>query len=179
MLQKQYTTLLNTSILNRETGEEVGEVYDLIIDPKTGKIEAFWVKQGLLPGADKILSINDISEWKLKIYITDEDSIINPNEILKVKGIIAEGISIYLQRVKTLSGQKLGKVVDIFFDPILAQIVQIQVAKNFLGIPYAKRLISFLEIYEINQDFVVLKDYYKYTSIKVKEVLDLSEAVSN
>ncbi len=176
MLQKQYTTLLNTPILDRQTGEELGEVYDLIVDTQTGKVEAFWVKQNLFVGADKILDINDITEWKLKIYIDDEDSILNPDEIVRIKKILKTSINIYLHKVKTLSGTRLGRLTDFFFDPMTGQILQIQVAKNFLGIKYAKRLISFAEIYEINEDAVILKDDYECTSMRVKNILDLSEA---
>ncbi len=173
MLQKQYTKLLNTPILNRQTGEEVGEIYDLIIDPDTGKIEAFWVKQGLLSGAEKVLSINDVTEWKLRLYIDDNDSIVNPNEILKIQKILKKEIHLYLHKVKTLSGSKLGRAIDLFLDSMSGQILQIQVAKNFFGFKYSKRLVRFSEIYEINKNAIVLKNDYKYTPLKIKEVLDL------
>lgn len=177
MLQKQYTTFLNTPILNQETGDKVGEIYDFIIDPETGKIEAFWVKQGVFYGAEKILAFNDILELKLKVYIEDEDSILNPDEILKVQEILQKGIGLYYHKVKTLSGIRLGRVTDFFFDPISGQVMQIQVTKNFLGFKYAKRLIAFFEIYEITEDAVILKDDFKYTALKVKDTLDLTEAV--
>jgi len=177
MLQKQYTSFLNTPILNKQTGEKLGEIYDLIIDTKTGKIEAFWVKQEIFIGATKVLSLNDISECKIKIYVQDKDAIVNPQEILKVQKIIKEEFFLYLNKVQTLSGTKLGKVTDFFFDCLTGQIIQIQISKNFLGIKYAKRLIPFSEIYEIKKDIVILKNNYHCTQIKAKEVLDLSKAV--
>lgn len=177
MLPKQYTTLLGNPIVNSQTGEELGEVYDVIIDVETGKLEAFWVKRGVLSGADKILSLHDVSEWKLKVYVKDEDAIINPEEIIKVREIVQQNIHLYLHPVETLSGIKLGEVDDIFFDSMTGQILQIQVAKNFCGFKYNKKLIAYTEIYEVNSKAVVLKDDYKYTSMKLKEVLDLSEAI--
>lgn len=176
MLQKQYTVFLNTPVLNKETGEELGTIYDFIIDHQTGRVEAFWVKNGLFSGAEKILAFNDIADLKLKVYVEDADSIVNPEDIFKVQEILKQGIPFYYHKVKTFSGIKLGRVTDFFFDPMTGQIMQIQVAKVFLGFQYAKRLIGFFEIYEINEEAVILKNDYKYTPLKVKEVLDLSEA---
>lgn len=177
MIQRQYTTILGAKIVEQETGEELAVVYDLIIDPETGKLEAFWVNQGFFSGAEKILSLNDVIEWKIKVYIQDTDVFINPAEILKIKEIIKKKIPIFMHKVKTLSGSKLGRVIDIFFDPITNKIIQIQIAKSLLGLKYAKRLIPFSEIYQITREAVFLKDEYKFSSIKVEELLDLSEAV--
>lgn len=177
MLQKQYTKFLGTPIVEQTTGELLGEVYDLIIDNQTGKIEAFWVKQGILAGSDKILSVNDIIEWKIKIYVSDPDTIIFPDEIIKIREVIEKDISVYSNKVKTLSGKHLGRVVDLFFDPITCQILQIEIAKSIFGIKHQKRLIPFSDIYEITKEAVILKDDYRYDNLKLKEALDLSEAV--
>ena len=177
MLQRQYTTLLNIPIVEMSTGKELGKVYDLIIDDQTGKIEGFWVSSGLMSGSDKMVSINDVADWKIKIYIDDPDSIIEPDEIVKIKEILERNIYIYLNKVKTISEKKLGKVIDIFFDPISNQIIQIQIAKNIFGFKYQKRLIPFSEIYKITKKAVILKNDYKTSSVKLEKVFDLSEAV--
>lgn len=175
MLQKQYTKFLGTPIIDQNNGNVLGEIYDLIIDEQKGKVEAFWVQKGILSGAEKILTVNDIIEWKIKIYVNDGDSIVSPNEIIKIREIIERGVSFYLNKVQTLSGKNLGRVFDFFFDPLTGQILQIEVAKSFLGVKFQKRLIPFSEIYEIKPEAVILKDDYKYETLKLKNTLDLTE----
>lgn len=177
MLQKQFTKILQTPIVEHQTGQKLAEVYDLIIDPETGKLEAFWIKQNAFSGNDKILSINDVLEWKIKIYIQDEDVFIAPEEIIKIKSILEKEIPIFMHKVKTLSGTKIGRVIDIFFEPITNQIIQIQTAKFFFGFKYEKRLISYSEIYEITKEAIILKDEYRYSTLRIKEFLDLNEAI--
>ena len=81
---KNHRSIIGTSVLHFDDGSLLAVLRDVIIDPDTGKIEAFWVKPLSLPIANAVIQSQDIVEWKKNIYLKNESVIADPADIIKV-----------------------------------------------------------------------------------------------
>ncbi len=75
---KFFSEIVGTPILDHSTGGLLGLIKDMIIDPDTGKIEAFWVKPATVPIVDGVIQVKSILEWKKNVYIKSDRDIAEP-----------------------------------------------------------------------------------------------------
>lgn len=133
----------------------IGRIFNLIIDPSTGKLVAL----ALSPGLKRVVSPVDIIEWNKHIQIHDIEDIIEADEIQQVKEIKHKNIQIYRNRVVTKDGQYLGRVMDFAIDNKFFRLSKLFVAKLFLGFfPYQKRVIEAHEIVEMHRKAIIVKN---------------------
>jgi len=168
---KSYKEIIGTPILKNQDGELLGIIYDVIIDPETGKIEAFWIKCSTLPIGNGILQNSSILDWKYKIYIKGEQEISLPDEIIKITEILSKKILFIGNTVRNESGDRLGKIYDLEFDTTNYLIKNLYSSKIFLGFKFNKRIFSFENIIEALPDHILVKDIQ---SREVRDVVELN-----
>ncbi|MBN1258232.1 PRC-barrel domain-containing protein [Candidatus Peregrinibacteria bacterium] len=156
---KTYLSILGSQIIDFDDGSSLGLIRDVIVDPDTGKIEAFWVKPFTLPLKHAVLQSQDIIEWKKHVYVRGESCISDPAEIIKVADILTRHTYVIGNRVRGQSGKKYGRVFSLDFDASQYYIRNIYVQKSFFGFfSYNKRVFSFDSILEILPDMILLND---------------------
>ena len=179
-MQKIFSKVINTEVINAQNGKRLARLHDLIIDPDNGKIIAIIIN----PKKNLIVSILDISKWGNNIQVNDPHAIIDGFEILKVKKIQEEEKKIIGSSVKTEDNDYIGKVHDYYIETDLGNLSKIITKKHFLFFNYDERIIDFKDILEIKKGEIIIKSDYKTvketekteSTIKAKEKLIIERA---
>ena len=145
-------------LLSHADGAVLGIVMDLIINPDTGRIEAFWVKPYEVPLKEAIVASEDVLGFRKGLSVRNEKVILEPGDILRVAEILNRGIFFYGNRAIGESGNPVGKVYDISFDPKQLMLRQIYTSKGFFPFYYDRRIYPYGAIVEAMPDRIIVKD---------------------
>ena len=166
---KFYSTIIGTPVLNFDDGSLLAVLQDVVVDPETGKIEAFWVKPLALSISDAIIQSSDIAEWKKNIYVKNESVISDPAEIIKITEILTKKTYVIGNRVRNQKGKNYGRVYDLDFNTDTFYVRQIYVQKSIFGIfKYLNRIFSFDSIIEVTEKAIIIDD----ETSKKREVIE-------
>jgi len=169
---KEYTSIIGATILHFDEGTLLAFVRDIVADPDTGKIEAFWVKPLTVPINNAVIQSQDILEWKKNIYIRNDSVISEPADIIRISDILAKKTYVIGNRVQNEAGDYYGKVYNIDFKTDTFYIRQIYVQKSILGlINYDVRIFSFDNIIQITPSAVIVDDKTAQKEKSVKPIL--------
>ena len=125
--------LKNVPIMSLQTGTELAQTTDVIIDPRTLSIYAFYVNGQQIDHQPSVLHAEDIREaGELGFIIDDSSKIMELDGLVRLQEIIDYGFVIFSSVVVDRSGKKLGKVTDFSFDPMSFTIQQIYIQQPLL-----------------------------------------------
>lgn len=179
-MQKIYTHTLGAPIVRYSDGLQLAKVQDLIVDAESGKIEAVWVKKGGSWFQNAIITVSEILEWKIKVYVQDEEVFADPEDLIRVQKILDAGIPIYKNHVYTKAGEYLGSVADFSFDTKSFAISQLYTIKYLFGLfPIERRVIPKKEIIEILADRIIVKEDIKPIRWKRKKLFSMEDILPN
>jgi uncharacterized protein YrrD len=103
---------------------KVGELGDVIIDPENGKLLGFKIKKTLI-NPIQVVSISDIMALDPRVVIINsEESIIAPEEIIRISEVLKKKYKIIGAKATTESKSNLGKVEDVVIDSETSSIVR-------------------------------------------------------
>lgn len=143
----------NLPLAQTSTQSKVGKVLNPVFEPSSGKILGFQVSVSLFQ-KPKIVSISDIvSLDKTALVISDENSILDEEEIIRIAEILKSGITVLDQKAQTEGGQNLGKVSDILIDT-----ATLSITKFYLRGLLQERILSFDKVSKITKEAVIFKD---------------------
>ncbi|MBU1151265.1 PRC-barrel domain-containing protein [Patescibacteria group bacterium] len=163
-MEKLFSRILGTPIVDDGGGRPISSVKDLVIDPENGRILAF--KVDLV--RNLIVSEMDVLGWGIALRIHNNMDIIDANEVLRVDEVLRSGTKIFRNKVYTKEGEFLGKVFDYTVDTKAMSLKKIFVAKGLLGIiRYDSRTFDYKDIEEILTNKIVVKESMR--KIKEKE----------
>lgn len=156
---KKYSAITGSPILHFDDGSLLGMIKDPIIDPATGKIEAFWVKALTLPNPDAVLQVQNIVEWKKNVYVKDDGAFADPADIIKISEILARNIYFLGNTVWGQSGKTYGRVYDIDFDTAQFYLNNLYVQKSVLWfIKLDHRVFNYDQIIDVQTDHILITD---------------------
>jgi sporulation protein YlmC with PRC-barrel domain len=153
-----YSQIVGTFVIREEDGQIIALINDIIINPDTGKIEAFWVKPVTMPFSNAIIKSESIIKWGKKIHIQGEGDIAEAEDVIKISEILAQNIYFIGNIVKNEAGATLGKVYDLDFDTEKLYLRQIYSEKRFLIFSYNQRIFSYNAILKATPDHILVKD---------------------
>lgn len=105
-------SLLNKSVLSLRTGQPVATVSAPIFNPKNLKIEGFYCNDNA-SRLQLILLYQDIREvMRDGFVINDYDVLAEPQELVRLKGLLDLGFELIGKQIETVSNEKVGKVSD-------------------------------------------------------------------
>ena len=158
-MTKEYRSIIGTPVLHFDDGSLVAIIRDIIVDPDTGKVEAFWVKPMGLPLRHAVLQSQDIVEWKKNVYVKDESAIAEAGDIIRIADILSRKTYVIGNRVTGQSGARYGRVYSADFDTESFYLKNIYAQKSLFGLfPQKKRVFSFDSIIEILPNVVLIND---------------------
>lgn len=131
------SSLLNKSVMSLRTGGEIATIIGPIINPDNLKIEGFYCEDRY----DKkqlVLLFQDIREILPQGYVVnDHEVLVDPEELIRLKDVIALDFELIGKQVVTVSKQKVGKVSDYATETETMMIQKVYVAqsvfKSFTG----------------------------------------------
>ena len=129
--------ILNKSIMSLRTGTPIATVTAAIINPDNLKIEGFYC-QDRFDKKQLVLLFQDIRETLPQGYVVnDHDVLVEPEELIRLKDVLALNFEIIGKQVVTVSKSKVGKVSDFATETETMYIQKIYVAqsvfKSFTG----------------------------------------------
>lgn len=160
---------LGAPILSLQTGSEVAQTSDCIIDPRQLKIVAFRVSGNNLDYADSVLHPEDIREISnIGIIIDSSDKLMSTEGLVRLQEIIDFGFVLDGIRVEDDRHRKIGTVGDYAVDPDSFIVQQLYVKPPLVrSLSVTTHIIHRSQIASINNKRIVVKS----PSIPAKEQL--------
>lgn len=165
-MEKSFRASVGQLIVSHDDAEPLALLRDVILNPDTGKIGGWWVKPITLPLSLGILLPEDILSWKKSIYITSENVIADPSDLVRLEEMLQRNVALLGKKVYSETGRYLGKVLDFSFDPNLSVLRSIYVRRGFWLWTLSQRVFGMESIIEIQSDRIIVKDL---TTEKVAE----------
>lgn len=163
--------LIGCPVLSLHVGGRIAGVSELIIDPNDLKIIACRVT-GPLVGKEvgEILPMDSVREFsRLGMIVDSADEFVEPDEVIRVKEVLALNFHLTGLKVESKQGAKLGKVSDFTVEPTTWQIQQIIVQRPFIKAFLDPELtISCNRIDEVNDYKIIIKDETEKPTAKSK-----------
>jgi sporulation protein YlmC with PRC-barrel domain len=130
-------SLLNKAVLSLRTGTPVANITAPIINPDNLKIEGFYC-QDSMDKKELVLLTQDVRDMLPGGYvINDHDVLAEPEELVRLRGVMELRFELVGKQVVTTSKEKVGKVSDFATETATMSIQKIYVAqsilKNFTG----------------------------------------------
>lgn len=151
--------LLNQAVLSLRTGAAVATATAPIINPNNLKIEGFYCDDrfGKRP---LILLAQDIRDIMPQGFvINDHDVLSAPDELVRLKAILAINFALIGKPVETTSKQKIGKVADYAVEVSSMYIQKLYVSQSmFKSLTNGSLSIDRSQINEITQRRIVIND---------------------
>lgn len=131
-----------------------GIVRDIIVNPNNGLILALAVAPG-----QKVLPVQDIQKITRKaILVADQEALAEPGDIVRIAEVLRLQTPILRNKVFTVSGQFLGRVIDFEFQTKGMLLTKINVAKKFLFFKLESKIISQQQIITIKPTKIIVRD---------------------
>ncbi|MEK7524109.1 MAG: PRC-barrel domain-containing protein [Patescibacteria group bacterium] len=168
---KLYSQLIGCPVFDDDVSRTpVTLVQDLIIDPETGKVLAFLVKnrQIIVPADVERLGSSSLT-------IADSDRIIPMEDVLRVHEVFKKQISLIGSKVVGQpSKMQLGRVFDYEIDTVTMALTTIHCSKIFFFFHIQDKIFSYRRILRISKDEITVKDSQEI--LAKEKVISPSEA---
>lgn len=156
-MKKLFSEIQGKPVFSRDSRSPVALVFDLVLNPSNGTLVALSIH----PSMERVVGMRDILSWYPQIVIRDLDSIVEPEEVLRIKQVIdSPTFAPFLKnRVVTESGKPLGRVYDYLFDVDAGIALKLMVAKTFFGlVNWGDRVISMQDVIRVEPDQIIVKE---------------------
>lgn len=116
-MQARISTCLGAPVVEQSSEEVLGTLADILIHPDKGTVEGFYVHVlgGLTTGLLFCSSL-DIIRFGARVYVRSADALCDPYDIVRLQTLLEDSRRVLGQRMKTESGQNLGRCKDVQFN---------------------------------------------------------------
>jgi sporulation protein YlmC with PRC-barrel domain len=167
----RFSTLLGWPIRQEDTGEVLGTLTGILLQPDTGVVEGFFVrvKEHFMAAQTLFLSSMDVRRLT-NAFMVRGPFVLSPIEdVLRLQELLRDPRSILGQRIRTVSGINVGRCCDVQFDTLHFRIEWIFPKKFFReGLP-----ISITDIVEVQPEAIIVRDPALPVKEKEKEKVDV------
>jgi sporulation protein YlmC with PRC-barrel domain len=123
---------MNTPIMSLQTGAEIAQSGEPIIDPRYLRIHAFYCQGSRLDNNPSILHVDDIREISNRGFIVDSaNNLMPPDDLVRLKEVLDFHFSLDNKQVIDDDGRKIGKVGNYVVDATTFYITQLGVVPTF------------------------------------------------
>lgn len=113
----RFTGFRGMPVADADTGEILGVVTGMLIQPDSGKIEGFFVQAKRFLGQQHLfLSSLDILHVGRTVAVRDPDVLAPVDDLVRIQSLLEDPRTFLGQRVRTESGVFLGRCADVQFD---------------------------------------------------------------
>lgn len=115
-MRARYTRSIGLPVHDEETGEILGGISGILLNPDTGVVEGFFVRTpGFLSHTDLFLPGLSILHWGIRVTVRDHHALSPVEDLIRLAPLLAEQRTILGQRIVTEGGRGLGRCTDIQF----------------------------------------------------------------
>jgi uncharacterized protein YrrD len=147
--------IIGKPIVAYDTGEKVGRVRDLIFDQERNYLVALLVQEGGFMSDAKVLSLAEIKSIGMDAAIVGgADKIVPAKSDPNIAKILARNNIMNGTHIMTVSGQDLGRMVDLYFDETTGAIEGYEVSGGIFADAYSGRsFVPAVQTLRIGQDY--------------------------
>jgi uncharacterized protein YrrD len=169
--------LENVPIMSLQTGAQIAQTGEFVIDPRQLKVVAFYCVGSRLDVNPAILHVSDIREiGSLGIIVDDADVLMSPGDLVRLQEVLGYHFKLNDKQVVTESGKKLGTVANFTLDSTTLYIVKLHVRPGmFKAFMSPELIIDRQQIVQVTDDEVVVKDTAKREEAKAAPVAQVME----
>jgi len=154
--------LIDRPVLSLRVGQQVATATAPLINPTNLKIEGFYCTDSRY-GHELILLTQDIREQLTEGFVIDDYDILSErDDLVRLASVFNANFSLIGMNVRTVSGQKVGKINDYASDLsgffIHKLYVGQSIVKSFSG---GMLLVDRGQINEITRDTIIIEDLLK------------------
>lgn len=163
--------LIGIPVLSVQASGAIARVISPVVNPDDLKILAFKLEGPIVNATNNLLDVKSIREYsQLGLIIDDNDELIGPEDVVKIKDVLALNFNLIGLKVETKKGTKLGHITDFTVtseDFTIQQIiVKRPLVKSFMD---PELTIHRREIVEITDYKVVVKDEEKVIKARAQK----------
>jgi sporulation protein YlmC with PRC-barrel domain len=149
-----------------ETGDVLGTISGILINPDTGKVEGFFIKiAGFLRSEHLFLSSLDILSWGRRIYTRSGDNLAPIDDHIRLRALLAEGRTYLGARILTDLNRLLGRCRDVQFETqhfMLEWLFPKQFFRWRIPIPVS-------DVIEVKKGVIIVRDPSTPREVKAEE----------
>lgn len=151
----RFSTSLGLPVIDDSAEEIFGTIAGVLLHPDAGKVEGFFVHvPRFLRSEEFFLPALDIMRWGLRVTVRSGEVLAPAREFLRVVPLLEDGRTILGQRIRTESGNDLGRCKDVQWNTKTFALEWLFPKRWFTwGIP-----IPATEIVEVTQDAIIVRD---------------------
>jgi sporulation protein YlmC with PRC-barrel domain len=153
--------LLNRPVLSLRIGRPIATTTGPVINPNNLKIEGFYCQEDK-SRQTRILLSQDIRDIMPQgIVVNDQDALSDPDELVRLKEVIALGFDAIGKQVVTATKEKIGKVTDYSVEVDGLYIQKLYVSQSlFKSLGGGTLGIDRSQIVEITDKAIVVNDLH-------------------
>ncbi len=114
-MRARYTRSLGLPVLDEETGDVLGVLSGMVLQPDTGVVEGFFVRMHGWSANEQFLIAHDILHWGTRITIRHRNVLSSVDDLVRVQTLLTENRPVLGQTIVTENGRALGRCVDVQF----------------------------------------------------------------
>ena len=151
--------IVGVPIVSLQTGAEIAQTEEPIIDPRYLRIHAFYCKGRQLDTSPAVLHVDDIREVGALGFIVDSaERLMAPQDLVRLKEIIDFRFRLDDKPVTDEAGQKLGRVTNYTIDTTTFYITQLGVSPTFWrALATTETLIHRSQVVQITNKVIIVK----------------------
>lgn len=155
-------SLLNKSVLSLRTGAPIATVSGPIINPDNLKVEGFYCVDRF-SNKELVLLYQDIRDTLPNGYVVnDHDVLVEPEDLVRLKKVIALNFDLIGKQVVTVDKEKIGKVSDYATEAETMFVQKIYVAQSLLkSLTGGSLSIDRAQIHEITPKRIIINELLK------------------
>jgi uncharacterized protein YrrD len=165
--------LLRKSVLSLRTGAPVATIIAPIFNPNNLKIEGFYCQDRFEKKKQLVLLCQDIRDIMPDGYvINDHEVLAEPEDLVRLKKIIALNFELLGKQVVTVDKQKVGKVSDYATDLDTMYVQKLYVAQSILkNLAGGSLSIDRSQINEITPRRIIINELIKKAPASAQAVI--------
>jgi len=157
-MERPLSSLIGSSVVAR-SGEHLGTVEDVVLDPRDGSVVAVRVREGFIFAKKHVLQPERIRAWDGDELEVEDQPFMNPEEVPLLPQRLRSAFSWLGLPVQTMSGMPVGHVDDLSIHMQLLQVRRLEIARTFLGlVPLSSSIVSIERVATVTRKVIILLD---------------------
>jgi uncharacterized protein YrrD len=162
----EYSKLIGLPVFSLEDQNRAAELAGFFFDEKEAKIEVIIARTGGLFRKIKFISAKEIIEIsKNALIIRDEESLVEPSEMVRFNKKMKKRAKIIGEKVVTKNGDFIGTVHDFVIESNSLSMTRLYVKKLF-----DQRIIHASTIIKIEQKTITIKDKFEMAKPEITPI---------
>lgn len=156
----KHSKITKLAVISIGSGENLGEIVDLVIDYDNGKCLALLVQPESILAAKKIVLIDDVGNFgDDAVMVPDEKAVVPLKDNEDIVRVVGSKVKIIGNEAVTYSGEQLGEVKDYAIDGTSYKLAKLFVSTGlFKDLFRGELAVTANQIISIGKDAIIVKD---------------------